>query len=133
MACKQSELVEAINSYAAARASSDAKLQQFAVAYLQQLVETLEFSPEDEAEAEVVHLEPFGSTNNDVNDLAKSDTVSKSKSNSTSDLAEGNSEKDSHGQQNHADSIVSRSSKSDAAAQDAGENYDNQRPLATST
>ena len=52
MACKQSELVEAINSYAAARASSDAKLQQFAVAYLQQLIETLEFSPEDEPEAE---------------------------------------------------------------------------------
>lgn len=50
MACKKSELVEAINSYAAARTTGDAKLQQFSATYLQQLVETLEFSPEEEEE-----------------------------------------------------------------------------------
>ena len=52
MACKQSELVEAINSYAAARTTGDAKLQQFSANYLQQLVGTLEFSPEDEVKEE---------------------------------------------------------------------------------
>jgi len=52
MACKQSELVEAINSYAAARTTGDAKLQQFSASYLQQLVGTLEFSPEDEVKEE---------------------------------------------------------------------------------
>lgn len=53
MACKKSELVEAINSYAAARTTGDAKLQQFSATYLQQLVETLEFSlEEEEAEEE---------------------------------------------------------------------------------
>ena len=50
MACKKSELVEAINSYAAARTTGDSKLQQFSAAYLQQLVETLEYNPEDEEE-----------------------------------------------------------------------------------
>ena len=52
MACKESELVEAINSYAAARTTGDTKLQQFSASYLQQLVGTLEFSPEEELEAE---------------------------------------------------------------------------------
>ena len=52
MACKQSELVEAINSYAAARTTGDVKLQQFSTSYLQKLVETLEFSPEEDPEAE---------------------------------------------------------------------------------
>ena len=52
MACKESELVEAINSYAAARTTGDAKLQQFSASYLQQVIKTLEFSPEDEVEEE---------------------------------------------------------------------------------
>ena len=50
MACKQSELVEAINSYASARATGDVKLQQFSASYLQQLLETLEFDAEEVAE-----------------------------------------------------------------------------------
>jgi hypothetical protein len=52
MSCKQSELVEAINSYAAARSTGDGKLQQFSASYLQRLIETLEFSPEEEVEKE---------------------------------------------------------------------------------
>ena len=52
MTCKQSELVEAINSYAAARTTGDSKLQQFSASYLQQLIETLEFNPEDEIKEE---------------------------------------------------------------------------------
>ena len=50
MACKKSELVEAINSYAAARTTGDPKLQQFSASYLQQLIETLEFGAEEEEE-----------------------------------------------------------------------------------
>lgn len=52
MACKQSELVEAINSYAAARTTGDPKLQQFSASYLQQLIKTLDFSAEEEKEEE---------------------------------------------------------------------------------
>lgn len=48
MACKKSELVQAINSFATARATGDAPLQQFSAQYLQQLVETLEFAEEEE-------------------------------------------------------------------------------------
>ena len=51
MACKQSELIAAVNSYAAARTTGDAKLQQFSASYLEQMISTLEFSPE-EAEVE---------------------------------------------------------------------------------
>ena len=49
MACKQSELVEAINSYASARTTGDTKLQQFAAGYLTQLIESLEFAEEETA------------------------------------------------------------------------------------
>ena len=52
MACKKSELVEAINSFATARATGDGPLQQFAAQYLEQLIETLEFAEEAEAEAD---------------------------------------------------------------------------------
>lgn len=52
MACKKSELIAAVNSYAAARTTGDAQLQQFSASYLEQLIGTLEFSPE-EAEKEV--------------------------------------------------------------------------------
>lgn len=54
MACKQSELVEAINSYAAARTTGDSKLQQFSATYLQELIKTIDFNPEDEVEEETV-------------------------------------------------------------------------------
>ena len=48
MACKKSELVSAINSFASARVSGDANLIQFAGELLGQFVETLEFDPEKE-------------------------------------------------------------------------------------
>ena len=50
MACKKSELISAINSFAAARASNDGNLIQFSGQLLGQYVETLEFEPEAEAE-----------------------------------------------------------------------------------
>ena len=48
MVCKKSELVAAINSFAAARASGDVTLQNFSAQLVQQFVETLEFAPEEE-------------------------------------------------------------------------------------
>lgn len=48
MACKKSELISAINSFAAARASNDGNLIQFSGQLLGQYVETLEFEPEAE-------------------------------------------------------------------------------------
>lgn len=50
MACKKSELISAINSFAAARASNDGNLIQFSGQLLGQYVETLEFEPEAEIE-----------------------------------------------------------------------------------
>ena len=50
MACKKSELVSAVNSYANARASGDANLINFASQLLQQFVDTLEYAPEEVAE-----------------------------------------------------------------------------------
>lgn len=47
MACKKSELVGAINSYAAARATGDNALQQMSAQLLQNTVDTLEFEPEE--------------------------------------------------------------------------------------
>lgn len=48
MPCKKSELVSAINSYAAARASVDGNLIQFSSQLLGQYIETLEFESEEE-------------------------------------------------------------------------------------
>ena len=48
MACKKTELVSAINSFAAARASGDANLVQFSGQLVGQFLETLEFDPEEE-------------------------------------------------------------------------------------
>ena len=48
MACKKSELVSAINSFAAARASNDANLIQFSGQLVGQYLETLTFEPEEE-------------------------------------------------------------------------------------
>ena len=50
MACKKSELVGAINSFATARASGDVALQQMSAQLLQSTIETLEFEPEEVAE-----------------------------------------------------------------------------------
>ena len=52
MACKKSELVSAINSFATARASGDGNLVAFSAQLVQQYVETLEFEDEDEETAE---------------------------------------------------------------------------------
>jgi len=52
MACKKSELVSAINSFAAARATGDGNLVAFSGQLVQQYVETLEFDDEDEETAE---------------------------------------------------------------------------------
>ena len=50
MACKKSELVGAINSFATARASGDNALQQMSAQLLQNTIETLEFEPEEVTE-----------------------------------------------------------------------------------
>ena len=47
MPCKKSELVSAINSYAAARVSADANLINVSGGWIQKLVDTLEYTPED--------------------------------------------------------------------------------------
>jgi len=52
MACKKSELVSAINSFAAARASGDGNLVGYSAQLVQQYVETLEFDDEDEETVE---------------------------------------------------------------------------------
>lgn len=50
MPCKKSELVSAINSFGAARASGDMNLINMAAELLASLVDTLEFSPEEQKE-----------------------------------------------------------------------------------
>lgn len=52
MACRKSELIAAINSFGSARATGDASLINFAGNSILQLIETLEFSPEEEATEE---------------------------------------------------------------------------------
>ena len=47
MTCKKSELVSAINSFAAARASGDATLVQYSSQLVGQFLETLEFASEE--------------------------------------------------------------------------------------
>ncbi len=54
MACKKSELVSAINSFGSARATGDGNLIQFAANLIGQLIETLEFEPEDTEQAEEI-------------------------------------------------------------------------------
>ncbi len=49
MACKKSELVSAINSFAAARSSNDGNLIQFSSQLLGQYIDSLEYEPEEEA------------------------------------------------------------------------------------
>jgi hypothetical protein len=53
MACKKSELVSAINSFATARATNDSTLVNFSAALVSQLIDTLEYDPEEVIEDEV--------------------------------------------------------------------------------
>ena len=48
MACKKSELVSAINSFAAARSSNDGNLIQFSSQLLVQYIDSLDYEPEEE-------------------------------------------------------------------------------------
>ena len=50
MPCKQSELITAINSFAAARSSNDQVLTSFSANLVAKLMDTLVFAPEDEVE-----------------------------------------------------------------------------------
>jgi len=50
MACKKSDLISAINSFGAARATGDGNLVAFAGNLIGQLIETLEFAPEETGE-----------------------------------------------------------------------------------
>jgi hypothetical protein len=50
MTCKKSELVAAVNSYASARLTNDGPLVKMAAEALQNVVDTLEFAPEEEIE-----------------------------------------------------------------------------------
>jgi hypothetical protein len=50
MACKKSELISAINSFGSARTSGDGNLIVFAVNLIEQLIDTIEFSPEETEE-----------------------------------------------------------------------------------
>ena len=62
MACKKSELISAVNSFGSARATGDGNLIAFSANLIGQLIETLEFEPEEEqvseAEPEVKEAEP---------------------------------------------------------------------------
>jgi len=49
MACKKSELINAINSFGAARTTGDGNLIAFSGNLIGQLIETLEFAAEEEA------------------------------------------------------------------------------------
>ena len=57
MACKKSELISAINSFAAARAANDPNLIAFGSQLVSQYVDTLEYAPEDDAEGEEEFLD----------------------------------------------------------------------------
>tara|TARA_B100000524_G_scaffold287599_1_gene162694 strand:+ start:1040 stop:1237 length:198 start_codon:yes stop_codon:yes gene_type:complete len=65
MACKKSELISAINSFATARATNDSTLVNFSAALVSQLIDTLEYAPEDiideEITEDVEELEPVAS------------------------------------------------------------------------
>ncbi len=54
MPCKQSELVSAINSYAAARSTNDGNLINMSGSILQNLLGKLEFEEEETTKTEVV-------------------------------------------------------------------------------
>ena len=51
MSCKKSELISAINSFGSARATGDINLIKYAGRLIGDLVDTLEFAPEESEEA----------------------------------------------------------------------------------
>lgn len=53
MPCKKSELVTAINSYVSARSTQDATLINMAASLLQNMLDTLTFSAEEETSESV--------------------------------------------------------------------------------
>ena len=55
MACKKSELISAINSFGAARSTADGNLVNFSARLIGELLETLEFDPEEEPTTEEVN------------------------------------------------------------------------------
>ena len=57
MACTKAELISAINSFGAARATGDGNLVAFAGNLIGQLLETLEFSTEEQEEAPITEIE----------------------------------------------------------------------------
>jgi hypothetical protein len=52
MACTKSQLVSAINSFGSARATGDGNLITFSANLIGQLIDTIEFAPEEETQAE---------------------------------------------------------------------------------
>jgi hypothetical protein len=52
MACTKSQLVSAINSFGSARATGDGNLIAFSANLIGQLIDTIEFAPEKETQAE---------------------------------------------------------------------------------
>ena len=52
MACKKSELVQAINTFSNARTTNDPNLINFSAKLLEQFIETLEFAEEEEVAKE---------------------------------------------------------------------------------
>jgi hypothetical protein len=52
MACKKSTLIAAINSYVSARLTGDAPLINAAAAMLQPALDSLDYAPEEEPQAE---------------------------------------------------------------------------------
>jgi hypothetical protein len=52
MACTKSQLVSAINSFGSARATGDGNLIAFSANLIGQLIDTIEFAPEEEIQAE---------------------------------------------------------------------------------
>ena len=52
MACKKSELISAINSFGAARSTGDGNLVAFSGRLIGELLEKLEFDPEEETTTE---------------------------------------------------------------------------------
>ena len=52
MACKKSELISAINSFGSARATGDGNLIGFSANLIGQMIDTLEFAPEEDAKEE---------------------------------------------------------------------------------
>jgi hypothetical protein len=52
MACTKSQLVSAINSFGSARATGDGNLIAFSANLIGQLIDTIEFAPEEEVQVE---------------------------------------------------------------------------------